>query len=382
MIPYGRQSISEEDITSVVEVLKSDFLTQGPKVPLFEQTISEFVGSKFAVAVNSATSALHIACLALDVGEGDIVWTTPITFVASANCALYCGAEVDFVDIEPNTFNISVSALEIKLQQAKDAGRLPKALIAVHMCGRSPDMRLISQLSEEYGFHIIEDASHAIGADYLGEPVGSCRYSDITVFSFHPVKIVTTAEGGVVTTNDPDIAHKLQLLRSHGVTRDPTQLHAETHGPWYYEQVDLGWNYRMTELQAALGVSQLQRLAQFVNQRRVLAKQYYQKLGTLPLDLPAPENDGTSAWHLFVVRVKDASKRRAVFEALRQMGIGVNVHYIPVHLQPYYRKLGFVAGDYPDAEQYYQRAISIPLFHGMTDEQQDSVVAALTEALQ
>lgn len=384
-IPYGRQDISEADIQAVVDVLRSDFLTQGPAVPAFEQAVSDYCGAQHAVAVNSATSALHIACLALGIGKGDVVWTSPITFVASANCALYCGAGVDFVDIDPRTYNLSVEQLQIKLEQARQQNRLPKVVIPVHLCGQPCEMERIHQLSQEFGFKIIEDASHAIGGKYQNEPIGSCRYSDITVFSFHPVKIITTAEGGIAVTNHADLAEKMALLRSHGITRDPAQMTHESDGAWYYQQVDLGFNYRMTDMQAALGLSQMQRLDVFVQRRHELAQRYNELLAHLPLTLPWQHPDGYSGLHLYVIRLQlDAIKltHREVFDALRQQGIGVNLHYIPVHTQPYYQAMGFKDRSFPESERYYQEAISLPMFSAMTDEQQTSVFKSVNSILQ
>ncbi|WP_430459829.1 UDP-4-amino-4,6-dideoxy-N-acetyl-beta-L-altrosamine transaminase [Thalassolituus sp. LLYu03] len=383
MIPYGKQDISADDIAAVVDVLQSDFLTQGPAVPAFEQAIKQHCGVGHAVAVNSATSALHLACLALDVGPGKRVWTSPITFVASANCALYCGAEVDFVDIDPHTYNLSVEQLEKKLTDAERAGRLPDVVIPVHLAGQSCDMRAIHALAQRYGFRIIEDASHAIGAGYEGLPVGSCTFSDIAVFSFHPVKIVTTGEGGCAVTRSQTLAEKMALLRSHGITRDTDRMTQPAHGGWYYQQIALGFNYRMTELQAALGASQMTRLPEFVRRRRQLAAQYNALLQDLPLTLPRQADNTQSAWHLYILRLQteNAEQHAAVFERLRQSGIGVNLHYIPVHTQPYYQALGFRWGDFPEAERYYRQAISIPLYHAMTDEQQAQVVRTLTEVL-
>ncbi|KHJ52834.1 spore coat protein [Vreelandella venusta] len=384
MIPYGRQDISQLDIDAVVEVLQSDFLTQGPVVPAFEQRVACHVGAEHALAVNSATSALHIACLALGLAEGDYLWTSPITFVASANCGLYCGAQVDFVDIDPHTYNLCPVALEQKLQKAEQSGTLPKVLVAVHLCGQSCDMQAISTLAKRYGVSVIEDASHAIGGKYRGEFIGSGRYSDITVFSFHPVKIITTAEGGMALTNSAELAGKMQLLRSHGITRDPAQMTHVADGPWYYQQIDLGFNYRMTELQAALGMSQLQRLDQFVARRHELAARYDQLLSTLPLTTPWQHPDSYSGLHLYVVRLNTqqiGKSHREVFESLREQGIGVNLHYIPVHTQPYYQRMGFQYGDFPEAERYYREAISLPMFHTMSEEQQAQVVAALQGAL-
>ena len=381
MIPYGKQDITQADIDSVVSVLKSSFLTQGPQVPAFENALMKATGADYALAVNSATSALHIACLALELGKGDILWTTPITFVASANCGLYCGATVDFVDIDPATYNLCPKALEQKLVLAKKEGKLPKVVVAVHLCGQPCDMKAIHALSIEYGFKIIEDASHAIGGRYLEQPIGACEYSDITVFSFHPVKIVTTAEGGAALTNRKTLADKMALYRSHGITRDEALMENASHGGWYYEQIDLGFNYRMTELQAALGVSQMSRLSEFVSARHQLAARYYEKLAELPITLPYQLPNTHSGLHLYVIRLNlnEISKaHKEVFDALREQGIGVNLHYIPVHLQPYYQKMGFKQGDFPNAESYYSNAISLPMFHGMTHEQQDEVISKLT----
>ena len=380
-IPYGRQNITEEDIDAVVNVLKSDYLTQGPKVPEFEQAIKNHCNVQHALAMNSATSALHAACLALDVGKGDIVWTTPITFVASANCALYCGATVDFVDIDSQTYNLSVQSLKQKLETAKKQDKLPKVVIPVHLCGQPCDMATIYKLSQEYGFSIIEDASHAIGGSYQSKPIGNCQYSDITIFSFHPVKIITTAEGGVATTNNKDLAQKMDLLRSHGITRDTELMTNEPDGPWYYQQIDLGFNYRMTEMQAALGVSQIERLKSITDRRHKIAKRYNEKLANLSVTIPFQIEESYSGLHLYVIRLKlDDIKAThlEVFNALREANIGVNLHYIPVHLQPYYQKhFGFKTGDFPQAEQYYREAISLPLYPDLTEEQQDYIVETL-----
>ena len=384
MIPYGRQDITQTDIDAVVGVLQSDFLTQGPMVPRFEQSVAQHVGATHALAVNSATSALHIACLALGLGPGDRLWTTPITFVASANCALYCGADVDFVDIDPRTYNLCPQALALKLEQAEREGTLPKVVVPVHLCGQPCDMQAIHALSQRYGFKIIEDASHAIGGKYQGEFIGNSRYSDITVFSFHPVKIITTAEGGMALTNDEALANKMALLRSHGITRDPAQMTREADGPWYYQQIDLGFNYRMTELQAALGVTQMERLDQYVARRHQLARRYDDLLTGLPVTSPWQHADSYSGLHLYVIRLqldKIQKTHRQVFEALRELGIGVNLHYIPVHTQPYYERMGFKPDDFPQSQTYYQEAISIPMFQTMTDEQQDEVVQALKKSL-
>ena len=379
MIPYGRQQIDEADVAAVAEVLRSDFLTQGPAVPRFEAAVADMCGARHAVAVCNATSALHLACLALDVGPGDIVWTSPNSFVASANCARYCGAEVDFVDIDPGTLNMSVEQLAIKLTRAKVNHRLPKVLIPVHFGGQPCEMDKIASLANEHGCRIIEDASHAIGARQDGIPVGACTHSDITVFSFHPVKIITTGEGGMALTNDARLAERIALLRSHGITRDPALMNGKSEGPWYYQQVALGYNYRMTDLQAALGTSQLKHLAEFIDKRSALAKRYRERLVHLPISTQQLAHGGESAWHLFVVRVASEQRRR-IFEHLRAVGIGVNVHYIPIHLQPDYRHLGFTPGDFPEAEKYYSGAITLPLYPSLTESEQDKVVAALEEA--
>lgn len=384
-IPYGRQNITEKDIDAVVNVLKSDYLTQGPKVPEFEQAIKNHCVVRHALAMNSATSALHVACLALGVGEGDIVWTTPITFVASANCALYCGATVDFVDIDPQTYNLSVKALEQKLKEAKEQDKLPKVVIPVHLCGQPCDMEAIHALSQEYGFSIIEDASHAIGGSYQNKPIGNCQYSDITIFSFHPVKIITTAEGGVATTNNDELAQKMDLLRSHGITRDIDLMTHEPDGPWYYQQIDLGFNYRMTEMQAALGVSQIQRLDSITESRHKIAKRYNEQLASLPVIVPFQIQESYSGLHLYVIRLKlDEIKptHLEVFQSLRAANIGVNLHYIPVHLQPYYQKnFSFQTGDFPQAEQYYREAISLPLYPDLSIEAQNRVIHKLKDIL-
>ena len=383
-IPYGRQSISEDDIQAVVEVLRSDWLTQGPVVPAFEKAIANKCGTTYGVAVNSATSALHIACLSLGLGPGDILWTSPNTFVASANCARYCGADVDFVDIDPVMANISVAKLEQKLHEARRLGRLPKIVVPVHFAGLPCDMASIYALSKEFGFRIIEDASHAIGATYRDETVGNCRYSDITVFSFHPVKIITSAEGGMALTQDAQLAHRMQRLRSHGITRDPALMTHAPDGPWYYQQIELGFNYRMTELQAALGLSQLSRLSGFVHRRRELAQRYDTLLSGLPLTLPGRTDNSDSAWHLYVIRLDPTNCRAAkkqVFARLLDARVGVNLHYIPVHLQPYYQQLGFKAGDFPQAEIYYSQAISLPLYPDLSDTEHDYIARCMVEAV-
>jgi UDP-4-amino-4,6-dideoxy-N-acetyl-beta-L-altrosamine transaminase len=385
MIPYGRQDITQADIDAVVSVLRSDFLTQGPMPPRFEQAVASYCGAKHAVAVNSATSALHIACLALGLGPGDWLWTSPITFVASANCGLYCGARVDFVDIDPRTYNLCPKALERKLIDAEKAGRLPKVVVPVHLSGQSCDMRAIHALGQKYGFRIVEDAAHAIGGKYRGEAIGACRYSDVTVFSFHPVKIITTGEGGMALTNDAKLGERMYLLRSHGVTRNSTLMTHEPDGPWYYQQIDLGFNYRMTDLQAALGISQMGRIDQFVARRYELARRYDDLLAGLPITTPWRHPDACSAWHLYVVRLnrdKIARTHRQVFDSLREQNIGVNLHYIPVHTQPYYRAVGFRLGCFPEAEAYYEDAISLPIYATLDETQQDEVVEALKIALQ
>jgi len=385
VIPYGKQDINQSDIDTVINVLKSDFLTQGPQVPLFEKTVAEYCGAEFGVAVNSATSALHVACLALGLGKGDYLWTSPNTFVASANCGLYCGAQVDFVDIDPLTYNLSPEELEKKLIQAKQYNKLPKIVIPVHFAGQSCDMRKIYSLSREYGFKIIEDASHAIGGKYLDQPIGGCQYSDITVFSFHPVKIITTAEGGLATTNNKKLSERMQLFRSHGVTHDPGLMTKEAEGGWYYQQVELGFNYRMTELQAALGVSQMRRLDEFIVKRHKLQERYDLLLEDLPIIKPYQDKDSYSALHLYPIKIqvnKVKNTKKEIFEALRKNGISVSVHYIPVHTQPYYENIGFKKGCYPNAESYYQRSISIPLYFGLTLEQQDKVIESLKQVLQ
>lgn len=384
MIPYGRQDISEADIQSVVDVLRSDFLTQGPAVPAFENAISNYCGVQYAVAANSATSALHLACLALGIGKGDVVWTSPITFVASANCVLYCGAEIDFVDIDPRTYNMSVDHLAEKLAQAEQSGRLPNAVIPVHLSGQSCDMAAIHSLSQRYGFRIIEDASHAIGGKYREEPVGNCRFSDITVFSFHPVKIITTGEGGMAVTNNPQLAKRMQLLRSHGITRNIDDMTHESDGPWYYQQIDLGFNYRMTDIQAALGLSQMQRLEAFVGKRHDIATRYDELLARLPLVTPWRDPESYSALHLYIIRLKLSEigkPHREVFENLRANGIGVNLHYIPVYLQPYYEQLGFKQGYCPEAESYYAEAISLPIYPALTETEHRHVIEKLESIL-
>ena len=384
MIPYGKQDINNEDIEAVINVLKSDFLTQGPQVPAFEKCVAEYAGAKYGCAANSATSALHIACLAIGLGKGDELWTSPNTFVASANCALYCGARVDFIDIDPRTYNICPEKLEHRLVKAKKLGKLPKVIVAVHLCGQSCGMKSIHKLSKIYGFKIIEDASHAVGGRYLDSKIGDCRYSDITIFSFHPVKIVTTAEGGIALTNNKYLQEKMMLFRTHGITRDKSLMHRVPAGDWYYEQIELGYNYRMTDLQAALGISQMCRVDEFVSSRHTQAQRYYDRLKDLPIILPFQADTSYSSFHLYVIRLKldlIEKSHKHVFEELRSKNIGVNLHYIPVHLHPYYQAMGFKPGDFPEAEQYSREAISIPIFHGLKNDQQDEVIQAITEVL-
>jgi len=384
MIPYGRQDITQADVDAVMAALRSEFLTQGPAVPRFEEALARRAGAGHGVAVNSATSALHLACQALGLGPGDWLWTSPVTFVASANCALYCGARVDFVDIDPRTYNLSPEALARKLERAQAEKRLPKVVVPVHLCGQPCDMAAIRELSKRYRFAVIEDASHAVGGRYRGEPIGNGRYSDITVFSFHPVKIITTAEGGLALTHDAALAAQMRLLRSHGITREAGEMTDAPHGPWYYQQVELGYNYRMTELQAALGLSQLERLEAYVARRHALAQRYDRLLGDLPVTTPFQHPDAYSGLHLYVIRLQlDRIRRshREVFDALRAAGIGVNLHYIPVHTQPYYARMGFKPGDFPEAMRYYAEAISLPMYATLTEVQQDTVVAALKQAL-
>lgn len=381
-IPYGRQDINQEDINAVIETLESDFLTQGPKVAEFEETISKYCNVKYTKSFNSATSALHCALLALGVTEGDMVWTSPITFVASSNSALYCGASVEFSDINPDTFNMCPDKLEEKLKIAKSNNKLPKVVIPVHMSGQSCDMEKIKKLSDEYGFKTVEDASHCIGASYKNKKVGSCEFSDMTIFSFHPVKIITTGEGGAATTNDPNIKAGLDLYCSHGITRDKNLFKTENDEPWYYQQVDLGFNYRLTDVQAALGISQFKRLDKFIDLRNEIASKYYELLDDLPINLPKVIPDARSSFHLFIIRLEDATKRRQVFEFLRSKNIGVNVHYIPVNTQPYYTEvLGSRPEDTPLAQDYYSSAITLPLHPNMTDEEIVYIKDCLKEAL-
>jgi UDP-4-amino-4,6-dideoxy-N-acetyl-beta-L-altrosamine transaminase len=378
MIPYGRQQVTNDDVESVIAVLKSDFLTQGPVVPQFQRAVAAHCGAAHAVACNSATSALHMACMALDLGPGDWLWTSPITFVASANCGLYCGAQIDFVDIDPLTYNMCPQELERKLVAAERNGRLPKVVVPVHFAGQSCDMMAIHMLAQRFGFRIVEDASHAIGATYQGGPVGDCRYSDIVVFSFHPVKIITTAEGGMAVTNSAYLADRMTRLATHGITRDPALMTDAPDGGWYYQQLELGLNYRLSELHAALGVSQIARLDAYVARRHEIARRYDSELAMLPLRLPHQAPYGRSALHLYPIWVDPTRfDRKDIFDLLRCGGIGVNVHYIPVHTQPFYRRLGFALGAFPEAERYYAGALSIPIYPAMTDLQQDTVISTL-----
>jgi UDP-4-amino-4,6-dideoxy-N-acetyl-beta-L-altrosamine transaminase len=384
MIPYGRQDISQEDINAVIDVLKSDFLTQGPVVPAFEKAVSDYCQAKYTFAVNSATSGLHIACLALGVGKGDLVWTSPITFVASANCALYCGADVDFVDIDPATYNMSVDALEDKLIRAHKLGRLPKVIIPVHLAGQSCEMDKISSLSKKYGFKIIEDASHAIGGRYKDKAIGGCQFSDITIFSFHPVKIITTGEGGMCLTNDSQLAISINRFRSHGIVRHPSEMTHVPDGPWYYQQIELGYNYRMTDIQAALGLSQMKRLDDFVSARHTIAKRYNEILNEDWIELPWQHPDTYSGLHLYIIRVKYNNKgitHKQLFEKLRNAGILVNLHYIPVYRHPYYEAIGYDKQEFPNAESYYSEAISIPMFANMTESDQQFVIEAIKKPI-
>ena len=385
MIPYGRQDISEEDISSVVDVLRSDFLTQGPKIPEFENCIKEYCGSQHAVAVNSATSALHIACLALDLGTGDFLWTSPNSFVASANCAIYCGANVDFVDIDADTNNMCPIKLHEKLIQAKKVGRLPKIVIPVHLGGHSCDMEKIYTLGKEFGFSIIEDASHAIGATYKDRPVGCCQYSDIAIYSFHPVKIITTGEGGIALTNNPELDQKMRLLRSHGITRDPKQMLFIPDGPWYYEQISLGFNYRITDIQAALGISQLKRVDSYIQKRRKIVEVYNKAFKNLPLILPSELSYCQSSWHLYIIRLKLDEIQKTLKEVhveLLNYEIGVNLHYIPIHTHPYYQKRGFKKGDFPQSERFYSQAISLPIHPTLKKEEQIKIIDAVKGIIQ
>lgn len=380
MIPYGKHQVDEDDIAAVVDVLCNRFLTQGELVPEFERRLGEYTGSNHCVSVNSATSGLHIACLAAGVGPGDLVWTSPNSFVASANCARYCGADIDFVDIDPMTRNMSLVALQVKLEQAKKSGRLPKAIVVVHFAGLSCDMQAIRQLTQPMGIILIEDAAHAFGGNYQGRKIGCCEFSHMAVLSFHPVKSMTTAEGGAVMCNDKGLYEKLQLFAKHGITREQQQMSEPSHGPWYYQQIELGYNFRLSDLHAALGISQLKKLDDFILKRQALAKGYSEAFAILPLTLPPEDPQSASAWHLYMVEVQ-THQRKDVFEALLAHGIGVNVHYIPIHLQPYYRNLGFKQGDFPCAEAFYQNALTLPLFPGLAADDQNKVIEAVKEVL-
>ena len=378
-IPYGRQNVNQDDINAVIEVLHSPYITQGPAIGQFENAVRDYAGAEYAVALSSGTAALHLALLALDVGAGDVVWTCPISFVASSNCALYVGAKIDFVDCDPLTGNMDINALRDKLKKSECEERLPKAIVIVHFSGRTCDMAEVFKLSERYGFKVVEDSAHALGASYAsGEKVGCNKYSDITMFSFHPVKSITTGEGGVLTTNDKEIAEKLSMLRTHGITRDEDKMQNKPHGPWYYEQTELGYHYRMTDIQAALGRSQMRRLDDFIERRNVIAEYYNNALAGLPITLPPP--DKNSAWHLYVIHV-EGNIRRRVFEFMREAGVGVNVHYIPIHIQPYYQKLGFKQGNFPKAEKFYEGAISLPIFPLLKEEEQEYVIEKLKAAI-
>ena len=384
MIFYGKQSVNDDDIESVIKILKSDFLTQGPTIERFEKCVAEYCGAKYAVAVTNATSALHIACLSAGLGAGESLWTSPITFTASANCGRYCGADVEFVDIDENNYNMSVSALEQKLQDAEKIGKLPKIVVPVHLAGQSCDMKKIFELAEKYNFTILEDASHAVGADYLGAKVGACTYSDMAVFSFHPVKIITTGEGGMILTNRKDLYEKLLLYRSHCITRNPALMTHESDGAWYYQQIDLGFNYRMTDIQAALGLSQMQRLNEFVERRRKLAARYDELLKDFPLKTPYVSPDANPSWHLYIVRVdfnKVKKSKQQIFDEMKAHGVTLNLHYIPVHTQPYYEKLGHRAEECPNSLEYYREAMTLPLYYSLTDDQQDEVVKSLSAVL-
>ena len=382
MIYYGKQSINEDDIREVVEVLRSDFLTQGPMIERFEKRVAEYCGAKYAVAVSNGTAALHIACMAAGLGEGDMLWTSPITFVASANCARYCGADVDFVDIDADTYNMSVKTLEEKLCSAK---RKPKLVVPVHLAGQSCDMKRIHELAQEHGFMVMEDACHAMGADYLGKKVGCCEFSDMVVFSFHPVKIVTTGEGGMILTNNEELYQKLLLFRSHGITRDENLMTHEVDGPWYYQQLELGFNYRMTDLQAALGYSQMKRVDEFVARRRELAARYERLLANLPVRTPQVLEGAVPSWHIYVVRVDFSQLRiskQEIFDRMKANGIVLNLHYIPVHMQPYYQKFCFADGDFPSSESYYREALTLPLYYDLTDDSQGRIVESLRDVLE
>ena len=381
MIPYGRQEITQDDIDAVEEVLQSDFLTQGPQVPKFEKAVSDYCGSKYAIAVNSATSALHLACKALGLKEGDWLWTSPITFVASANCGRYCGAQVDFVDIDPKTYNMCAKKLEKKLIIAEKNGCLPKIVIPVHLSGQSCDMKSIHALSQKYGFKIIEDASHAVGAKYLNDYVGSCKFSTVAVFSFHPVKIITTAEGGMALTNDPKVAECMSMLRSHGITKNSDSMTKEPDGEWYYQQLELGFNYRMNDIQAALGISQFKRIDTIVSRRHTLASRYNKLLADLPIKIPFQSSNNYSSFHLYIILLNESARHKQLFSDLRKKDIGVNLHYIPIYRHPYYLSKNFDNDDYPISELYYSSAISIPLYPSLTEKDQDKVVEAIRRSL-
>lgn len=384
MIYYGRQNINANDIQAVVDVLNSDFLTQGPVLERFERKVADYCGAKYAVAVTNATSALHIACRAAGLRAGDILWTSPITFTASANCGRYCGADVDFVDIDSATYNMSVASLREKLEKAKNEGKLPKIVVPVHLAGQSCAMKEIHELAQKYKFTVLEDASHAIGADYLDTKVGSSRYSDMTVFSFHPVKIITTGEGGMVLTNNEELYKKLCLYRNHGITRDESLMTHEADGPWYYQQIDLGYNYRMTEMQAALGYSQMDRLDEFVSRRRYLVNRYNDLLKDMAVVTPYVLPETNPSWHLYMVRADFSKlniKKQQLFAEMKKRGIVLNLHYIPVHTQPYYKNLGFKNGDFPNSEKYYEEIFTLPLYYDLTETQQDKIVVALQEIL-
>ncbi len=384
MIPYAKQNISEQDIEAVSRVLRSDFITQGPVVVEFEKAIAQYCDAKYAIAVSSGTAALHLACLALEVGKNDIVWTSPNTFVASANCALYCGAQIDFVDIEPGTYNISIEALEQKLSIARQKGKSPRVVIAVHFSGQSCDMQAIYKLSQEYGFKIIEDAAHALGGEYQNQKIGYCQFSDISIFSLHPAKMITAGEGGLLLTNNKSLIDKATLLRTHGITRDSSLIQGEKHGIWYYQQLELGYNYRITDIQAALGLSQLQRLDEFVSRRRQIAERYNQLLSALPLTIPQQNEACQSSWHLYVIRLqlnKLNKNRKKIFDELRKNNIGVHVHYIPVHTQPFFKNMGFKEQDFPESIAYYQQAITLPMYVDLSDEMVDYIASTLSEIL-
>jgi UDP-4-amino-4,6-dideoxy-N-acetyl-beta-L-altrosamine transaminase len=384
MISYGKHSINSQDIDAVVDVLENHFLTQGSKVPEFEQRLCDYTGAKYCSAVNSGTSGLHVACMAADIGEGDIVWTSPNSFAASANCALYCGAKVDFVDIDPVTRNMCTHKLSQKLVTASGQNTLPKAIVVVHFAGSSCDMQAIHALCKPYNITLIEDAAHSLGASYLGKPVGNCEFSDMAVLSFHPVKSITSAEGGAVLSNDVDIAHKCKLFSNHGITKDQAHMRGDIHGNWYYQQLCLGYNYRMSDLHASLGISQLVRVDSFIEKRRVLAQRYLEKFAALKdigsIKLPSDADLHTSSWHLFMIEVS-ADSRKNVYEELHKHGIGVNVHYIPIHLHPYYKEIGFTQGQFPAAEQFYECALSLPIYVDLTPQQQDKVVNSLCKIL-